>query len=172
MKTLEIRRHSLRNPATQDLSPEGIALARLIGMEMGRFDRVLTSPLPRAIQTAQAMGFKVDETVELLASTGDAVEAECPWPASFVEYAAAYGRGRATFELARSLAQFYTAVVQSLPEHGAALIVTHGGIVELSAVGCLPSADFSALGDYVESCEGVRLTWQEGQFTNLQVLRV
>lgn len=49
MKTLEIRRHSLRNRAQPDLSEEGLALANLVGLEMGQFDRVLASPLPRAI---------------------------------------------------------------------------------------------------------------------------
>lgn len=172
MKTLEIRRHSLRNRALPDLSDEGIMLANLIGLEMGKFDRVLTSPLPRAIQTAEAMGYVVDETVELLSTTGDAVEMECPWPASFDEYAAASRQSGPTARYAQRLADFYAKLVESLPEDGAALVVNHGGVVELSAVGCFPSADFASLGDYIDYCEGVRLTWEHGKFIDLQVLRV
>ena len=172
MKTLEIRRHSLRNRALPDLSEEGIMLANLIGQLMGKFDRVLTSPLPRAIQTAEAMGYTVDETVELLATTGDAVEMECPWPASFAEYAAVFHQNGPTAHYAQRLADFYVKLVESLPEGGAALVVNHGGVVELSAVGCFPSADFAALGDYIDYCEGVRLTWDNGKFVSLEVLRV
>lgn len=172
MKTLEIRRHSLRNRFSQDLSEEGLALANLLGQEMRKFDRVVTSPLPRAMQTAQAMGFRVDETVELLASTTDSVELECPWPAGFAEYAAAYRQGGATFSFARRLAAFYEQLLAAVPEGGAALAVHHGGVVEVSAVACLPTHDFKTLGDYCSYCEGVRLTWEDGAFKDIQVLRV
>ena len=172
MKTLEIRRHSLRIRFGQDLSEEGLALARLIGEEMGKFDRVVSSPLPRAVQTAEAMGFPVDETVDLLSTTGDSVDLECPWPASFDQYAAASRQNGPTARYTRRLADFYDQLVESLPEGGAALVVNHGGVVELSAVACLPTADFSTLGDYIDYCEGVRLTWEDGKFIDLQVLRV
>jgi broad specificity phosphatase PhoE len=172
MKTIEIRRHSLRNRAQPDLSEEGIMLANLTGQLMGKFDRVLASPLPRAIQTAEAMGYPVDETVELLASMGDAVDMECPWPASFAQYAAASRQNGPTTRYVQRLADFYVKLVESLPEAGAALVVNHGGVVELSAIACLPTADFAALGDYIDYCEGVRLTWEDGKFIDLQVLRV
>jgi len=172
MKTIEIRRHSIRNKPGQDLSEQGVALARLIGLELGKFDRVVTSPVPRAVQTAQAMGFAVDQQAEIIATFGDDVEMECPWPGSFADYAAAYRRGGATSAYAQRLAGFYRQLAESLPEDGSALVVNHGGVVELSAVGCLPTADFSVLGDYLECCEGIRLTWDNGQFTTVQVLRV
>lgn len=172
MKTLEIRRHSLRNRAHPDLSEEGIMLANLTGQLMGKFDRVLASPLPRAIQTAEAMGYPVDETVELLSTTGDAVDMECPWPASFAEYAAASRQNGPTTRYAQRLADFYVKLVESLPEGGAALVVNHGGVVELSAIACLPTADYDSMGDYIDYCEGVRLTWEEGKYTSVEVLRV
>jgi broad specificity phosphatase PhoE len=172
MKTLEIRRHSLRARMAQDLSEEGIALANLVGQAMGEFDRVVTSPLPRAVQTAEAMGYTVDETAELLSTTGDSVDLECPWPASFGEYAAASRQNGPTTRYTQRLANFYVKLAGSLPEGGAALVVNHGGVVELSAVACFPSADFAALGDYIDYCEGVRLTWENGKFTSVQVLRV
>jgi broad specificity phosphatase PhoE len=172
MKTLEIRRHSLRSKPGQNLSQQGVTLARLIGEGMGKFSYVVTSPAPRAFQTAVAMGYAVDEVAELLFTYGDDVDLECPWPASFDEYAAASRQNGPTARYVRRLADFYYKLIESLPEGGAALVVNHGGVVELSAVACLPSADFSAMGDYLECCEGVRLTWQDGKFIDLQVLRV
>lgn len=172
MKTIEIRRHSIRNKPGPDISEQGVTLARLVGLKMGPFDRVITSPLPRALQTAQAMGFTADSTEPLIAAYGDEVEMECPWPASFSDYAAACRRGGAAFSYAQRLAVFYEQLAESLPEGGAALVVNHGGVVELSAVGCLPAADFLALGDYIECCEGIRLAWENGQFTSVEALRV
>ncbi len=172
MKTIEIRRHSIRAKPGQNLSQQGVTLARLIGEEMGRFERVITSPIPRAFQTAIAMGFAVDETVELLATPGDAVEMECPWPASFQEYAIAAHQDGPAARYVRKLADFYRQLTGSLSENGAALVVSHGGVVELSVSACLPDADLQDLGDYADCCEGVRLTWENGAFTRADILRV
>ena len=172
MKTIEIRRHSIRSKPGQDLSQQGVSLARLIGETMGRFERVVTSPLPRAFQTAIAMGYAVNETAELLASPGEDVEGECPWPASFSEYRAVTRSESAAARYSRKLAGFYQQLAASLPENGAALVVSHGGVVELSALGCLPHTDLEYLGDYVECCEGVRITWENGAFTRAEILRV
>jgi Histidine phosphatase superfamily (branch 1) len=47
------------------LSAEGVALARLVGESLGPFAAVVTSASPRAIETALAIGFAVDDAVEL-----------------------------------------------------------------------------------------------------------
>jgi hypothetical protein len=67
---LEVRRHSLTRKGTarghgSHLSAEGVALARKVGESMGPFAYVVTSVSPRAIETAIAMGFAVDDTIEL-----------------------------------------------------------------------------------------------------------
>src|SRR6266545_2150702 len=68
MRWLEVRRHSLtRKDSARDrgshLSADGVALARLVGESLGPFASVVTSASPRAIETAVAMGFAVDDTV-------------------------------------------------------------------------------------------------------------
>jgi broad specificity phosphatase PhoE len=172
MKTIEIRRHSIRNKPGDDLSEQGVALARMIGAQTGPFDYVVTSPVPRAYQTAVAMGFEVNERVDLLSTYGDSVEAEIPWPADFSEYTAPVRQGWAAKRYSQRLVEFYTRLTESLPEGGAALVITHGGVVEIGAVACLPNADHAAWGDYIECCEGVRLFWENGKFVNAEVLRV
>lgn len=172
MKTIEIRRHSIRERMSQDLSEQGRVLARFIGEELGPFQRVVTSCLPRAIQTAVAMGFQVDEQVELLNTYGDSVEMEIPWPASFDEYTAPLLRSGAPKRYAERLVTFYTHLAESLPDGGAALVVTHGGVVEIGAVACFPDANHAAWGSHVEYCEGVRMFWENGKFVKIEVLRV
>src|SRR5687768_3727441 len=67
MPTLEIRRHSIRKPGGgSQLSQEGVDLARRVGTGLGPFARVVTSVVPRARETAIAMGFAVDHEIVTL----------------------------------------------------------------------------------------------------------
>ena len=55
MSYLEVRRHSKRSRPEQHLNQWGVALARRVGGQIGPFDRVVTSPLPRCVETAVAI---------------------------------------------------------------------------------------------------------------------
>lgn len=171
MKTIEIRRHSIRRPPDPHLIQQGVTLARLVGENIGPFDFVVTSTLPRAFETAIAMGFAVDEQVELLSSYGEAVEREVPYPQTFDGYAAAIRASGATADYARRLAEFHQKLAEYLADGRFALVVNHGGIVEMSAIACVPGAGAgeSAPIDY---CEGVRLFWEDGKFIRAEILRV
>jgi hypothetical protein len=74
MRWLEVRRHSItkksgaRGPRSQ-LFQEGVDLARLVGRSLGSFAFVVTSASPRAIETALAMGYAVDDTADLPPAT-------------------------------------------------------------------------------------------------------
>jgi broad specificity phosphatase PhoE len=172
MKTIEIRRHSTRMKPGDHLSQAGVTLARRVGEGMGPFDRVVTSTLPRAFETAIAMGFAVNEQDELLNTYGDKVEKEVPWPGCFADYAAAIKREGATWKYAKKLAKFYAKLADQLIEGGAALVVNHGGVAEISAVACLPEADHAVWGGNLDLCEGVRLLWDAGKFGNADILRL
>jgi len=171
MKTLEIRRHSNRSPFGDHLNQAGITLARLVGQDIGPFERVITSTLPRAFDTAVAMGFAVDEQNDLISSYTAAVEREVPWPQEFETYAEFVKREGAAAKFAHKLAKYYRDIVNHLGEGHSALIISHGGIVELSVVGCLLEEDFSTWGGPVSYCEGARLYW-DGKFIRAEVLRV
>lgn len=171
MKILEIRRHSIRAKLGDHLSQEGVSLARLIGQGMGPFDRVVTSLLPRAFESAIAMGFAVDEQVELLNTYGLNVEREAPWPLSFAEYADIYRHDGAAAKYARKLAKLYAGVMGYISEERSALVVSHGGVVELGVIGCLPDFDYSSWGGAVEYCEGARLYWDD-KFVRAEELRI
>src|SRR4051794_11111820 len=69
MRLLEIRRHARRERPAQHLIQRGVDMARTLGAELGPFDRVVTSPLARCIETAVAMGFAVDDVCPALAGT-------------------------------------------------------------------------------------------------------
>ena len=172
MKTIEIRRHSIRTRPGAHLSQQGVTLARLVGQNLGPFDRVVTSTLPRAFETAIAMGFAVDEQSDLLSSYGSEVELEAPWPLSLADYAEAIRRGGAAALYANRLADLYRKLADYLAEGRAALVINHGGVLEMGAVACLPEADHAAWGPHFEYCEGVRLFWDHDKFVDAEILRV
>lgn len=172
MKILEIRRHSIRNKSEDHLNQTGVTLARLVGQNLGPFDRVITSTLPRAFETSIAMGFAVYEQNELMSSFGADVMREAPWPLPFSEYAAIVKRNGAAGKYARKLAKVYAGIMDYIAEERTALVINHGGVLELGVAACLPEADFDAWGDAVDYCEGARLFWEDDQFIRGEILRV
>ncbi len=171
MKILEIRRHSIRSKLGDHLNQSGVTLARRVGQNIGPFDRVVTSTLPRAFETAIAMGFAVDEQNELMSTTGSSVEREAPWPLSFPIYAEIIKQDGPTAKYAAKLAKYYASIMDFISEGHSALVINHGGVVEMGTIGCLPNDDFSDWGDAVDYCEGARLYWDD-KFIRAEVLRV
>jgi broad specificity phosphatase PhoE len=172
MKILEVRRHSVRHTGGEHLNQKGVLLARKVGQGIGPFDFVATSALPRAFETAIAMGFAVTEQNELMNTYGGAVEREAPWPLPFFHYSVIVKQGQAAAEYAQRLADYYADVLNHIPDGGSALMVNHGGVVELGVVACLPDADFSTWGESVGYCEGARLFWDAGRFLRGEPLRI
>ena len=75
MSTIEIQRHCFTKKGQargkgSHLSADGVLQARrigeqIMGEQIGPFDLVLTSHIPRTLETALAMGFAVDEQLEV-----------------------------------------------------------------------------------------------------------
>ena len=172
MRTLEIRRHSIRFQPGDHLNQTGVTLARLVGQNMGTFDLVVTSTLPRAFETAIAMGFAVDEQIELMSTYGSDVGREAPWPLSLAGYAESVRGAGAAAAYASRLVELYVRLIHYLADGRSALVINHGGVLELGAVAALPDADHFAWGSHFDYCEGIRLFWEGGKFVNAEILRV
>lgn len=172
MRSVEIRRHTMRTKPGQHLSQAGVDLARLVGARLGPFDCVITSTIPRAFETALAMGFAVDDVDDAIALMDDDVNAEVGWPADFATWAQAIRKGGAASRYAYALAAFMNSIAQNLPDDGSALLISHGGIVEASAVASVMNADHASWGTYIRCCEGVRLIHDGERFVSARVLRV
>jgi len=173
MRYLEVRRHTMRVKPGQHLSQEGVDLARRVGSEIGPFEFVITSSLHRAYETAIAMGFAVNDQLEELATLGRGVEIDVGgWDAGFAAYGAAYHRNGAVAAFARQQADLWRSIVEGVTDGGSALVITHGGIVEAGAVGCIPLADHAVWGPVIAYCEGVRLYFDGTSFVRADILRV
>jgi broad specificity phosphatase PhoE len=183
MRMIEIRRHSYTKKGEgrgkgSHLSPEGVALARHIGGEIGPFDQVLTSPAPRTLETAIAMGFAVNNQLEALGDLSPAVLAEIGhqerwgWEEPFVTFAQFVRQGGPMTRMGERQREAWVRALESVPSGRRVLIISHGRIIESGLVTCIPDGDFAGWGASFHHCEGVRMTFDEGRFQDAQFLRV
>src|SRR5262245_21364126 len=157
------------------LSAAGVALARTVGAEVGPVAYVLTSTVPRTLETAVAMGYAVDEAVEMPSGyiPGEVDKhAQWAWPEPYVAYARLLAAGAAGLaEVARAHQELWRRALAAVPDGGTALVVTHGGIAEPALVACFPDADHARWGGPLAPCDGARLTVDNGRFTRLEFRR-
>jgi broad specificity phosphatase PhoE len=81
-------------------------------------------------------------------------------------------KGGPAAKYARAQARLWRSIAAQLPDGGAALVITHGGIIEAGTVGCLPGLDYAAWGGPCGYCEGARLSFDDDRPVAAQVLRV
>jgi broad specificity phosphatase PhoE len=176
MKTLEIRRHSMRKSgAGSQLSQEGVTYARNLGASLGPFTQVVTSVVPRARETAIAMGFAVDYELVTLASDEelhDEANRSRWWEAThpFSALAQLMAANVATWRYGHVLVALWRDMLLAIPDGTAALVIGHSGDLEIGLVACFPHADHRTWGAPFGPCEGARLGFTS-HFTTLELLR-
>lgn len=171
MKYLEIRRHTMRRKPGQHLSQDDIKLARHVGDSLGSYHYVVTSTVPRAIQTAIALGYEVNETIETIGEVPEDILSIVGWPKSFAEVTQVIGDVAKVSACAKSQADVWRKVAASLPDNTSALLVTHGSVIELGAVACMPNADHATWGDAMGYCEGLQMSF-DADFVACNVQRL
>jgi broad specificity phosphatase PhoE len=180
MRTLEARRHSLRKAGGgSQLSQAGVDLARAIGGQIGPFDYVATSTVPRARETALAMGFAVDqELMPLLGEEEVIADLEASGWSKDPQPLAALGRlvraGGPAGRYGSAVATLWRDLLMPLGEDAKVLVITHSGDLELALVSCLMDADHAAWGGPFEPMEGARLTFgrDPARFLSLEPIRL
>jgi hypothetical protein len=146
---------------------------------MAPFARVVTSVVPRARETAIAMGFAFDYEVVTF-SADPAVYAEVE-ARRWWESAHPFGAlaelvlGKDAFSLyAHSLAALWRDVLTPLPMDANALFIGHSSELEAALIACYPHADHAGWGSGFAACEGARLGFEGDPacFKNLEMLRL
>ncbi len=178
MRYLEVRRHSKRDKPGQHLSQWGVTLAHRVGAALGPFDRVLTSPLPRCVETAVALGFAVEATVDALAGP-DGLGESFPeiewvdWAAGPAGFAALIAEGGPLAAFAAAQAAVWRDLALRLPDGGAALLVGHGGAFLDGAALALAPGCAAALGATGSGyCAGVLVAFDGAAVAGVERLRV
>ena len=172
MKIIELRRHSIRDKPSPHLTQEGVDLAKKVGETLGNFHKIISSNAPRATETAVAMGYAVGEVLDEVSMTPESIGQEVNWGMGFSEYAEVIKKDGETAKYARKMVMFITKIAEELPDDGYALIVTHGGLIEICTIGCIPNIDYAFWGKPLEYCEGVRLAFDGEKFVSAEILRL
>lgn len=168
---LEIRRHAERTKLGQNLSRAGIDRARAAGASGPPFARVVTSPSPRAVQTAVAMGYPVDQEELVLQSFGSAISTLIDWDAGFASWCRGAAESPVIAAFATLQAAIWHQVVADILPGQAALIVTHGGMIEAGVMAAAPTLDWSVAGEALDYVEGVRFWFADERCVGISVLR-
>lgn len=174
MKRVVLLRHAERQNRADNsshLSQAGIVQSRAAGIGFERFDLVVTSPLPRAVETAIVMGFAVHATHPGIQDIGERILVHVPWDAGFAAWAAAYGSVAEVRAYVDYLASLSFGWLDRVAEGGSLLVVSHGGIVEALALGLNPEADGASLGEAAGYAEGFEAVVEHGQAATLRAIR-
>ncbi|MEU8322317.1 histidine phosphatase family protein [Nonomuraea sp. NPDC048881] len=179
MRWLDVRRHSLTKKGAargrgSHLSGDGIALARFIGSGVGPYERVVTSSSPRAVETAVAMGFAVDDTMEMPSGyvPGEiARHAQWGWTEPYRRLAEIIREGREAATVAETHRAIWADTVRDVAEGCSALLVGHGGAIELALAACFPDASHDSWGTSFAHCDGARLGFDDGRFVSIEFHR-
>lgn len=170
MATVEVRRHAERAGPTEAgsaLSTAGRAMAERLARTAPAYAVVASSPLPRAKETATIVGGRLDlADPALLPDLSQIVQVR-----TIEEYAPLLASG----ERERALADEQAGAWQRLgsaARDGTALVITHGGVIELAALRIAKVIGKDLRGHAFSYCEGVRVRYTDGKPTSLEVLRV
>jgi hypothetical protein len=146
----------------------------MVGESLHPIAHVVASASPRAIETAVAMGFAVDNAVDLpsgyLSGVIDHHE-QWRWPAPYRRYADLLQRSITLAAVAELHRIIWTRIVKAVPDGAAALVIGHGGGIEPGLVACLPHADHQSWGAPFADCDGVRLSFDHDRFVGIQFHR-
>ena len=173
MPVIDHFRHSMRTPPEEHLTHEGVLRARRVGERLGEYDFVASSEYPRAIETAIAMGYGVDRYYAMLGSMMLADdELDLSITLTWQAVLEAYRLGGLALHAAICHADLLRSIAASVPPEGRALVVSHGGVIELGGVGLLPELDYVSWGAACERCEGVRITFEGSRCVDARLMRL
>jgi broad specificity phosphatase PhoE len=108
-----------------------------VGRSLGTFACVVTSASQRAIETALAMGYAVDDTVYLPSGYLPgriAHHDQWHWPQPYRRYAELLAQLPQLAAVADAHRALWTRLVAAVPEGAATLVVCHGGGIEPALV--------------------------------------
>jgi hypothetical protein len=146
-------------------------------MSIGPFASVVTSDVPRSLETALAMGFVVDECVSMGGPSFEEASREIAhhqwWdvPEPFELWKEHIERGGPVAVLAMYQESMWRRILQEIPADASALVISHGGLIEPGLVACLPESDHRGWGRPFDHLEGARRQRDDTGWVEVEHLR-
>lgn len=135
--------------------------ARGVGEELGDFDHVVASTSPRTMETAIAMGFAVDQLIEMPSPTETGEVAFHSWREWSDPCTALRTKSLASRAVAAYLdeqAHRTTDLLDQVPEGGRVLVVGHGGWIESVIARLVAPEQLPTVGGSFWHLDGIRLS--------------
>jgi broad specificity phosphatase PhoE len=175
MPVLDIRRHAQRRSLDDQqsaLSTEGIAMCERLAKTAPKYALVVSSPLPRAKETAQRIAGRLDAVEPgLLPDLGGQAAQLFGEMRTLSDWDRLMGRDEAARKFADEQLPVWSRLASRVGENDHALAISHGGIVDLPAIAMMKKLGIAIDGRSFGYCEGVRINYAKGQPTAVSILR-
>lgn len=149
-------------------------MAQSLAKRSPKFALVLSSPLPRAKETAQTIAGRLDAVEpgflpEMGGVIGDRIFGEMRTLADWAEVLREREDAR---KFASEQLATWARVAMRVSEKDRVLAISHGGIIELPAIALAERLRTPLAGASFGYCEGVVITYANGAPTKIEVVRV
>ena len=177
MATLEVRRHAERSDRGNEksaLSANGRAMAQGLAQARDAYALVVSSPLPRARETALLIAGRLDAAdpallPEMGGAIGDRLYGEMRTLADWRRLLDERDEAR---HVADEQLAAWTRLASRVGDRERVLAVSHCGIIELPALVLAERLRAPLAGAAFGYCEGVRVEYAKGAATKIAVLRL
>lgn len=175
MPILDVRRHAERINRTDQqsaLSVNGQAMCERLAKREPKYALVVSSPLPRAKETAQRIAGRLDAVEPgLLPDLGSHAAQLFGEMKLLADWAKLLHEHPDSRSFAEEQLPVWARIASRIGPKDKALAVSHGGIIELPAVLLMERLKIAIKGDVFGYCDGVRVTYKDGEATAIEILR-
>ena len=172
---LDIRRHAQRQSLDDQqsaLSTAGRAMCEALAKTAPKYALVVSSPLPRAKETAQRIAGRLDSAdpalLPDLGTYASSIFGEMRTLADWARLLRENAEGRA---FAEQQLPAWSRIAARVGERDRVLAVSHGGIIDLPAILLMERLKVAIAGPSFGYGDGIRVTYAKGQPTTLEILR-
>jgi broad specificity phosphatase PhoE len=173
---LEIRRHAERMNLQHDqsaLSAAGRAMCERLAKDAPRYALVVSSPLPRAKETAERIAGRLDSVEPaLLPDLGGAAARMFGEMKTLADWALLMRTDESARRFAEEQLPAWGRIAGRAGDKDRVLAVSHGGIVDLPAIVIAEKLGTRLSGPSFGYGEGVRVTYAKGEPVKIEELRV
>jgi broad specificity phosphatase PhoE len=176
MSILEVRRHAERMNLQDNqsaLSAAGRAMCEHLAKDAPKYALVVSSPLPRAKETAERIAGRLDGTDPgLLPDLGGAAARMFGEMRTLADWALLMRTDESAKHFAEEQLPAWARIASRVGEKDRVLGVSHGGIVDLPAIVIAARLGTTLHGKSFGYGEGVRVTYAKGAPVKIEELRV
>jgi len=175
MPILDIRRHAERQNRDEQqsaLSTAGIAMCEKLAKAAPKYALVISSPLPRAKETAQRIAGRLDSVEPgLLPDLGGQAAQLFGEMRTLGDWSRLLSRDESARKFADEQLPVWSRIASRVKDDARVLAVSHGGIVDLPAVVLMKRLGIAIDVPSFGYGEGLRITYRGNTATALEVLR-